>query len=545
MRLGLPALRWASPLAILVLWQLASTSGLLSPKTLEAPTVILGTAWDLITTGDLQEALLVSLRRAMAGLALGTAIAVVLGTIAGLSRVGDAVVDPPMQMVRTLPLFGLVPLFILWFGIGETPKVALVALGVVIPLYLNLVAALRGIDPELHEVAATLRLSRRDRLRHVVIPGAMPGALVGFRQSLGVAWLALIVAEQINAQAGLGYMINNARDFLRTDIVVVGLLAYAVLGLVTDAIVRSFERRALRWRADAGMSVSVVTEPVVRLRDVGRSFGDHVVLDAIDLEIGARRVRGGARALGLGQDDAAQAAGRPRPRRDGQLDTGSKPAVVFQDPRLLPWRSAVDNVALGLDGDNAHARASAALAEVGLAGRDDAWPRQLSGGQRQRVALARALVREPDLLLLDEPFSALDALTRVSAQALVSELWRRHRPAVLLVTHDVEEALLLADRTLVIDDGRIAADEPFDLDRPRRRDDPELVARRRELLGRSASTTPLDPNHHPRRTHDVPIPPVPPARRARGLRAGGQRLRRRRRRQHHRRREQQRRRRPT
>jgi sulfonate transport system permease protein len=250
-RLGLPALRWASPLAILLIWQLASSSGILSPKTLEAPTVILGTAWDLIRSGDLSEALLVSLRRAMLGLALGTAVAVVLGTIAGLSRVGDAVVDPPMQMVRTLPLFGLVPLFILWFGIGETPKVALVALGVVIPLYLNLVAALRGIDPELHEVAATLRLSRRDRLRHVVIPGAMPGALVGFRQSLGVAWLALIVAEQINAQAGLGYMINNARDFLRTDIVVVGLLAYAVLGLVTDAIVRGFERRALRWRADA------------------------------------------------------------------------------------------------------------------------------------------------------------------------------------------------------------------------------------------------------------------------------------------------------
>jgi sulfonate transport system permease protein len=244
--------RVLSPLAILALWQLASVTGVLPERTLEAPSVILATAWELTTTGELPEALLVSLRRAMAGLAIGTAAALVLGTIAGLTRVGDAVVDPPMQMIRTLPLFGLVPLFILWFGIGETPKVALVALGVVIPLYLNLVAALRGIDPDLREVATTLRLTRVEQVRHVIAPGAMPGALVGFRQSLGVAWLALIVAEQINASEGLGYMINNARDFLRTDVIVVGLLAYAALGLITDAIVRAFERRALRWRADGG-----------------------------------------------------------------------------------------------------------------------------------------------------------------------------------------------------------------------------------------------------------------------------------------------------
>lgn len=240
--------RAASPVAILLLWQLASATGVLPQDTLESPSALLSTASDLVQSGELPDALLVSLQRALIGLLIGTVAAVVLGTIAGLSKVGDALVDPPMQMIRTLPLFGLVPLFILWFGIGETPKVTLVALGVVIPLYLNLVAALRGIDPDLREAASTLRLTRVEYFRHVIVPGALPGALVGFRQSLGVAWLALIVAEQINASEGLGYMINNARDFLRTDIVVVGLLAYAALGLITDAIVRSFERRALRWR---------------------------------------------------------------------------------------------------------------------------------------------------------------------------------------------------------------------------------------------------------------------------------------------------------
>jgi hypothetical protein len=153
------AARWISPIAILVIWQLASASGLLSPKTLAAPSDILSTAWDMTVSGDLPDALLVSLRRALLGLLLGTAAAVALGAIAGLSRAGDALVDPPMQMIRTLPLFGLVPLFILWFGIGETSKIALVALGVTIPLYLNLVAALRG------STATSTRSHRRSSSR--------------------------------------------------------------------------------------------------------------------------------------------------------------------------------------------------------------------------------------------------------------------------------------------------------------------------------------------------------------------------------------------
>lgn len=241
-------LRWISPLAILLLWQLASATGVLPEKTLASPVQIFQTAVDLTQSGQLPEALLVSLQRALLGLLLGTVFAIVAGVIAGTSRIGDLAVDPPMQMLRTIPLFGLVPLFILWFGIGETPKVLLVALGVVVPLYLNLHAALRSVDPELLEVSRTLQLTRTERWRHVVIPAVLPASLVGFRQSLGIAWLALIVAEQIAASEGLGYMINNARDFLQTDIIVVGLLAYALLGLITDAIVRVLEKHALRYR---------------------------------------------------------------------------------------------------------------------------------------------------------------------------------------------------------------------------------------------------------------------------------------------------------
>jgi sulfonate transport system permease protein len=241
--------RWISPLVLLAAWQAASSTGLLPATTVGAPADVARTAWDLIRSGDLPEALVVSLRRVALGVVFGVAAAVVLGLLAGLSRWGDVLVDPPLQMVRMIPLYGVVPLFIVWFGIGESTKVILIALGVMVPLYLNLTAALRGIDPELGEVADSLRLTRWERLRHLIVPGALPGALVGLRLSLAVAWLVLIVAETVNADAGVGFIVNSARTFLQNDIIVVGLLTYAVLGLITDFAVRLMERRALRWQA--------------------------------------------------------------------------------------------------------------------------------------------------------------------------------------------------------------------------------------------------------------------------------------------------------
>ncbi|MEW2355614.1 ABC transporter permease [Spirillospora sp. NPDC029432] len=240
--------RAVSPLALLVLWQLASSTGLLPERLLPAPATVAATGAELVRDGTLLDAVGVSVQRAVLGFLIGAAAGVGLALAAGLSRVGENAADPIMQMLRALPHFGLIPLFILWFGIGEAPKVALVALGVAFPLYLNTFAGIRGVDGRLAEVAQTLRLGRPTLIRHVVLPGALPQALVGLRQSLGAAWLALIVAEQVNAASGLGFMINNAREFLRTDIVVLGLVVYAALGLLTDALVRLLERRALTWR---------------------------------------------------------------------------------------------------------------------------------------------------------------------------------------------------------------------------------------------------------------------------------------------------------
>lgn len=240
--------RWISPLAILVLWQLASSTGLLPADKLSSPWTVLQSGIELAQTGELGEAFVVSLRRVAIGFVLGAAIGLVLGAVSGLSKWGQALVDPPVQMLRTLPFLGLIPLFILWFGIGEEPKIALVTLGVAFPLYLNVHSGIRNTEPQLIEATTVLGFTRTERFWHVVLPSAIPQTLVGVRQSLGIAWLSLIVGEQVNAEAGLGYLINNAREFLRTDVIVVGLVVYAILGLVTDALVRLLEKRALAWR---------------------------------------------------------------------------------------------------------------------------------------------------------------------------------------------------------------------------------------------------------------------------------------------------------
>ncbi len=240
--------RAVSPLLLLLAWEALSRAGWISPRTIAAPSSIVASAWELTAAGDLPVDLAVSLARVAAGFAIGASLGVVLAVAAGLSRLGEDALDAPMQMLRTLPHLALVPLFILWFGIGEFPKVALVTLGALFPVYLNLFAGIRGVDPKLLEAGRVFGLGRLALIRRIVLPGALPSLLTGLRYALGVSWLTLVVAEQINATSGIGHMINDARDFLRTDIIVVGLLVYALLGLGADAVVRAIEGRALRWR---------------------------------------------------------------------------------------------------------------------------------------------------------------------------------------------------------------------------------------------------------------------------------------------------------
>jgi sulfonate transport system permease protein len=240
--------RWASPLALLALWEAGSRAGVIPSRILAAPSSVVLTLWSMILSGDLPTNLLVSLARAGAGLLIGVVVGSLLAVGAGLSKRGELAIDPPLQMLRTLPALALSPLLIVWLGIGESAKIALIAFATTFPIYLNLYNGVRGVDVRLVEAARSFGLSDLEVIRHVIIPAALPSFLVGLRYALSVSVLILVAAEQINAQAGLGYLINNARDFMRTDILVVCLLVYALLGLGADFIVRTLERRVLAWR---------------------------------------------------------------------------------------------------------------------------------------------------------------------------------------------------------------------------------------------------------------------------------------------------------
>lgn len=231
-----------------------------------------------------------------------------------------------------------------------------------------------------------------------------------------------------------------------------------------------------------GATAAVASDVVAQARDLSRSFDGRVVLDHLDLDIQRGEFVAMIGRSGTGKSTLLRALAGLDQGVTGERGVNAPTAVVFQEPRLVPWKKVWNNVALGLRADDPRTVARTALDEVGLAARADAWPLTLSGGEAQRAALARALVRDPGLLLLDEPFSALDALTRISMHALVLSLWQQHQPAVLLVTHDVDEALALADRVLVLSDGKIALSARIDLDRPRDRDHPDLVALRIRLL---------------------------------------------------------------
>jgi sulfonate transport system ATP-binding protein len=227
---------------------------------------------------------------------------------------------------------------------------------------------------------------------------------------------------------------------------------------------------------------ATTTAPVASLEHLSRSFDGRRVLDDLDMEIAHGEFVALIGRSGSGKSTLLRALAGLDPEIEGAVAVDGDVGVAFQDARLVPWKRVRENVSLGLRAPDPARAASSALEEVGLTDRADAWPLTLSGGEAQRVSLARALVRDPRLLVLDEPFGALDALTRISMHRLVLGLWERHRPAVLLVTHDVDEALTLADRVLVLADGRIAHQSRIDLKRPRDRDHPELTDLRERLL---------------------------------------------------------------
>jgi len=244
---GYVVLSWIAPVLLLLVWECCARLGKLSPQVLPAPSKVLLTAWDLIQQGRLLSDLGASLLRAIAGFVIGGTIGFALGTLVGFSRLAEALLDRSVQMVRAVPFLAVLPLVIVWFGVDEGGKLFLVALGVMFPIYINTVLGIRQIDPKLIELGRVTGLSNWTLIRRIILPGALPSILAGVRYALAVAWLALVIAETIATNTGIGSLAMDAREFLRTDVIVLTIVIYAGIGVASDAIARALEQRLLAW----------------------------------------------------------------------------------------------------------------------------------------------------------------------------------------------------------------------------------------------------------------------------------------------------------
>ncbi|MBY2984140.1 aliphatic sulfonate ABC transporter permease SsuC [Rhizobium leguminosarum] len=251
LRLPLPGLDkltpYLVPVAIVALWQLASSAGWISSRIMPSPADVGFAFWSTTVSGQLPNDVLVSAGRAFAGLLVGGSIGFLLGIANGVSRISEQLTDTTLQMLRTIPHLAMIPLVILWFGIGEESKLFLTSLGVLFPVYLNTYHGVRNVDRDLIEMGKVYGMGNWTLFRKVIFPGALPSIFVGLRYALGIMWLTLIVSESIAASSGIGHMANNAREFMMTDVVVLALVIYAVLGKLADVIARVLERRLLAW----------------------------------------------------------------------------------------------------------------------------------------------------------------------------------------------------------------------------------------------------------------------------------------------------------
>lgn len=239
---------WILPVILLVIWQIAGSLGWIGPNLLPTPYAIVRQFFRLVVSGEMLDHFRISFIRAMLGFVLGGLAGFLLGISTGLGKIVERTLDPSLQMLRTVPLLSLIPLFILWFGIGEFSKTLMISLGAFFPVYVNTFLGIRSVDMKLFEVSRIFQFSKWQQIHKVIIPAVLPNILLGVRLSLGVSWLVLVVAEMMGTSAGIGYMIQDARAYSQTDVVFIGIIIFAIIGKLSDSIVRVLEKRWLRWR---------------------------------------------------------------------------------------------------------------------------------------------------------------------------------------------------------------------------------------------------------------------------------------------------------
>ena len=370
----------------------------------------------------------------------------------------------------------------------------MIAVGAFFPVYLNTMAGIQQVDRKLVEVARIHGYGGVALVRRVLLPATLPAYITGLRGGLGLAWMFVVAAEFMGASEGLGFLLIDGQQTGRPANIIAAVLLFAVFGKASDLALAALGRRS-RLLAGSASTARRRRKPMLQIRRVSKKFDGRAALGEIDLAADRGEIVGIVGTSGCGKSTLLRiVGGLEQPSSgsvvlDGVAVAGPRPEVglVFQEPRLMPWLSVRENVEFALVRHPRNQRrplAEAALARVGLGAVADALPQALSGGMAQRAAIARALVARPQVLLLDEPFSALDAFTRFGLQDHLLDIWRADQPTMLFVTHDIEEALVLSDRIVVMRarPGRIHAQYRIDLPRPRRRTEARLQAWKERIL---------------------------------------------------------------
>ena len=449
------------PVIIVLAWHFATSTGAMSTLILPRISTVLETLKEQLGNGTLTGDIGISLSRIAKGYALAVVVGILLGVLMGMNKFANRFFMLTFTAIRQIPMIAWVPILIIWFGIGEESKVAVIFLAAYFPVLVNTVSGIERTDPKLIEVGKMYHLNCWQQFTKIYLPSALPSIFVGLKLGLSVSWMAVVGAEMIAATSGIGFRINDARSLMQYPVVFAGIIAIAVVGVIMDLAISLIGKLCTPWekgrKAQMGKTLSI--------QNVNKSFtvdGQKVdVLKDINLEVQEGEFIAIVGHSGCGKSTLLKIIAGLEKNDTGLVTVDGKEVdgpgmdrgMIFQEHRLFPWMSIEKNVQLGLKGLSKEEKTKLSdqyLELVKLSEFKKAYPSQLSGGMSQRAAIARSLVSQPEVLLLDEPFGALDALTKIELQEELLKIRERFHNTMLMVTHDIEEAVYLADRIVVM-----------------------------------------------------------------------------------------------